>query len=138
PVIQERLLAHCPHCGSVHFVKKKGGGGKRNNSQRFLCRNCRQFFVSHTNTILFYTQKDISVWQMLYVRCMMEKYLFHKSARVCGIAVFTVFLWGHKILDALQNMHNTVALCGVVEADETFTHLLFKGNYKNFLLTPPV
>lgn len=32
----------------------------------------------------------------------------------------TAFVWRHKILDALQNMVDSVKLSGIIEGDETF------------------
>lgn len=63
---------------------------------------------------------------------MIEKYSIRKCAEVCGIYVSTSFTWRHKIFDSLQNMMNEVKLNGIVEADETFTQLSFKGNHKKF------
>lgn len=65
---------------------------------------------------------------------MIEKYSLRKTAEICGISLFTAFIWRHKILDALQNMQDSVRLDGVVEADETFIPLSFKGHHKNFNL----
>ncbi|QKF91590.1 IS1595 family transposase [Campylobacter sp. CCUG 57310] len=120
---------HCPHCNSLSFVKN----GKKNNSQRYICRDCGKTFTDTNKTILFSSKKDISVWQK-YIYCMIEKYSLHKTAEICDICVDTAFNWRHKILDALQKMQDEVRLDGVVEADETFTPLSFKGHHKNFNL----
>ncbi len=60
---------------------------------------------------------------------MMNKLSLRASARECGISVKTAFDWRHKILDALQKMAKQVRLDGIVEADETFFRLSFKGNH---------
>ena len=65
---------------------------------------------------------------------MIEKYSLRKTAEICDISLPTAFAWRHKILDALQEMMNEVKLDGIVEADETFMTILFKGNHKNFKL----
>lgn len=65
---------------------------------------------------------------------MVEKYSLRKTAEICKINLATAFVWRHKILDALQNMMNQTTLDGVVEADETFFSLSFKGYHKNFRL----
>ena len=51
-----------------------------------------------------------------------------KSAENCNISKNTSFIWRHKILDALQNMASDVRLNGIIEADETFFALSFKGS----------
>ena len=61
---------------------------------------------------------------------MMNGFTVRKSAEICGINKDTAFIWRHKILDALQNMASDVKLDGIVEADETFFAISFKGNHK--------
>ena len=81
-------------------------------------------------------KKDISVLEK-YVHCMIEKYPLRKCAEICDINLATAFAWRHKILDALQKMMEQVELDGVVQADETFTTISYKGNHKNFNLPRP-
>ena len=61
---------------------------------------------------------------------MMNGFTVRKSAEICGISKDTVFIWRHKILDALQNMAASVNLDGIIEADETFFAISFKGDHK--------
>ena len=42
----------------------------------------------------------------------------------------TAFTWRHKILDTLRELTEKVYLTGIVEADETFFNVSFKGNHK--------
>lgn len=128
-VIQPKEITHCPHCQSTHFVKN----GRDCDNQRYLCRDCRKSFVEQTGTILYHSQKDTAVWEK-YIHCMMEKYPLRKCAKICNINLATAFAWRHKILDALQNMMRDVELDGVVQADETFTTLSYKGHHKSFKL----
>ena len=128
-VIEAKEVSNCPHCASTHFVKN----GTKCNNQRYLCRDCKKSFIEHTGTILYNSQKDIEVWE-LYIHCMIEKYPLRKCAKICDINLATAFAWRHKILDALQNMMDDVELDGVVQADETFTAISYKGNHKSFKL----
>ena len=57
-----------------------------------------------------------------------------KSAEICGINKDTAFIWRHKILDALQNMASDVKLDGIVEADEAFFPISYKGNHKKSVI----
>ena len=91
-----------PHCKSVHVVKN----GHKDGAQRFLCRDCKKTFAITNNMILFSTKKQISTWEK-YLECMMNKFSLRKCAEVCEIGLSTAFIWRHKILDTLQNMHNT-------------------------------
>ena len=131
-VIQPRKVETCPHCQSTHFVKN----GKRNGKQNFRCRSCNKAFVEQTGTILFSMKKDISVLEK-YVHCMIEKYPLRKCAEICNINVATAFAWRHKILDALQNMMAEVELDGIVEADETYSTMSYKGHHRDFKLPRP-
>ena len=114
----------CPCCGSKRVIKN----GKRSDGrQSFLCEDCYGRFSSTTGTILRGSPKKLSVWKK-FVECLMNGYTVRKSAEVCSIDPSTSFKWRHKILDALQNMANSVELSGIVEADETFFRVSYKGN----------
>ena len=75
------------------------------------------------------TRKDLNVW-IKYVDCMLNGFSVRKVAEECGIHRNTAFAWRHKILDAIKNMANDVILDGIVEADETFFTISYKGNHK--------
>jgi hypothetical protein len=61
---------------------------------------------------------------------MMMGLSLRKSASKCGISNATAFYWRHKILGALQNITEIKQkLSGIVEADETFFPLSYKGNH---------
>ncbi len=116
----------CPICGSVSVVRN---GHRADGTQRFICRDCHKSFVVTTNSIVAGTKKDLSVWEQ-YISCMMQGLSIRKTAEICGIHRNTAFYWRHKILDALQNMADNVTLNGIVEADETFFAVSYKGNHK--------
>lgn len=117
----------CPHCGGTHVVRN---GHRKDGKQRFVCRDCGKSFVINANAITSGTRKDLSTWQA-YIDCMMNGFSVRKSADVCGICKNTAFDWRHKVLDALQGMQDSVELEGIVEADETFFPVSYKGNHKN-------
>ena len=115
----------CPHYKSNKIVKN----GFRNSIQRFICKDCNKSFTVRTNTITEHSKKSFETWSK-FIECMMNSFTVRRSAEICGINKDTAFIWRHKVLDALQNMQNSVELNGVVEADETFFALSFKGNHK--------
>ncbi len=117
----------CPICGCAHVVRN---GHRNDRAQRFVCKDCGRSFVAASNTIAASTKKDISVWEK-YVDCMINGFSLRKTARICGIHKNTAFIWRHKILEALQNMADSVILNGIIEADETFFAVSYKGNHKN-------
>ena len=115
----------CPHCKSVHVVKN----GHVKGGQRYMCKDCKRTFAITNNTILFSSKKPLGTWEK-YLECMMNKFSLRKCAEVCEIGLSTAFIWRHKILDALQNMHNEVIINGIAQADETYFSVSYKGNHK--------
>lgn len=121
--LQDRCC--CPRCQSINVVKN----GHKDGNQRFRCKECGKTFTFSNNTILFSTKKDLYTWKK-YCECFLDKLPLRRCAEVCEISLETAFRWRHKILDTLQNMQNDVALKGIVESDETFFALSFKGTKK--------
>ena len=115
----------CSLCGCIHVVRN---GHRKDGTQRYVCKDCGKSFVIATNSIVSGTRKDLSVWEQ-YIDCMMNGLSIRKTAVACGIHRNTAFLWRHKILDALQNMADDVTLDGIIEADETFFAISYKGNH---------
>ena len=117
----------CPYCGSTEAVRF----GQRNGIQRYRCRgkDCGKMFSDLTGSILSATRKDFQVWKR-YVKCMMDGLSVRKSAAICKINRNTAFVWRHKIIDALALLATKQKrLGGIVEADETFFPLSYKGGY---------
>ncbi len=115
----------CPYCGSKHVVRF---GHRKDGTQRYKCRACGKTFVSTSNSIASGTRKSLAVWEE-YVDCMMLGLSVRETADRCGIHRNTAFAWRHKILGALQYMADNVVLSGIIEADETFFAVSFKGNH---------
>lgn len=113
----------CPICGDVEHIVKNG---KRAGSQRYICKHCKKSFMANTTSILERTHKSISVWKK-FLECMVHGMSILKTAEVCEINKNTAFAWRHKVLDALSQMVEDTSLEGIVEADETFFILSYKG-----------
>ena len=113
----------CPVCGCIHIVRN---GHRKDGTQRYVCRDCGKSFVATTNTIAMYTKKDVETWET-YIDCMINGFALRKTADICDISLNTAFYWRHKILGALQNMADSVILNGIIEADETFFPVSYKG-----------
>ena len=123
PLSLQPIKTKCPFCGSEHIVKN----GTAKGTQRLLCRDCHKTFSHVKNTVFARSKYSLSTWK-LYVECMLNKFSIRKCAKECNISVPTAFYWRHKILDALREDMGATSLNGVVEADETFTLLSFKGS----------
>ena len=116
----------CPHCHNKYIVKN----GKNKNVQRYLCKTCKRSFVKTTNTPIFSTKKDITVW-INFLECLINQYSIAKTSKLLKISISTAFLWRHKILDAIRENFNCKILSKEIQCDETFFQESFKGNHKS-------
>ena len=117
----------CPHCGSLHVVKD----GKHSGAQRFKCNDCRKRFGWSTGTMFSHSRKGLESW-LKYANCFLEKKTLRECAKECGISLDTAFKWRHKLCDGLGQLHDSIELNGVVEADETYFAPNYKGAQKKF------
>ncbi len=115
----------CPHCHHDKYIKV----GKVRGVQRFKCKGCNRTFGLNTNTVIHKTQKPLYMWER-YVELMFNGFSIHKIAKELNIAVTTAFYWRHKILSALKKATKS-NLSGIIEADETYFPLSFKGQKKD-------
>jgi len=116
---------YCPSCGCAEDIIKFG---KKNGTQRYRCKNCGRIFNAMARTVFEGTKKSLIVWEK-YIECMLDGLSLRKTARACSISVRTAFMWRHKILDALSQKHEReTRLRGVIEADETFFRISYKGS----------
>lgn len=121
---------YCPYCQSHRVVKN----GHKDGRQRFICKECKHTYTWTNNTIL-YGMKISYDTLLKYCDCMMHKMTIRQCATCCRISKSSSFDWRHKILDALQNMHNEVVLNGIIESDETYFGLSFKSCKNPDILT---
>jgi transposase-like protein len=136
-LVSEQRFTHgvvCPICGSVGHASRNGH--RKDGKQRYICKDCDKSFVSNTNSITSGTRKDYSVWKA-YIQCMVNGLSVRKTAELCDIHRNTAFIWRHKILDALNKVYESTKLEGIVEADETFFSVSFKGNHKKSMFVMP-
>ena len=130
--IAERRFAGgrvCPICGGAHVQRN---GHQSNGSQKYVCRDCGKSFTIRKNTVFAGTRKDLATWER-YMECMAQGLSLDRSAAACGITHATAFVWRHKILDALGVAADGKAgLSGIVEADETFRPVSYKGDARRF------
>ena len=126
-------VVSCKNCGSVHIVKN---GKDRHGHTRYLCRDCNSTFGDMTGTTVSGTHKDASVWQE-YIRNLIQGCSLAECAESCKISVPTAFVWRHKILNALNESSFSDYFTGMVEMDEMYVRISYKGNHsksKNFAM----
>ena len=119
---------HCPHCGS-NKINKNGTAHK--TLPQFICRNCKKTYTIRTNTIFYYSKKDIKIWQE-YIELFSQGLSLRKIVETMDgkISYPTSFYWRHKILKVLTKKDDNDKLGGIIEADETFFEESQKGARK--------
>lgn len=113
----------CPYCASRNVVKWSLCA---NGTRRYKCKGCMHTFTLSRNTVFFHARKDLQTIRS-YVKGLAGKETVRTAAKNCGIGIRTSFLWRHRILDSLHGVMDGVLLDGVVEADEFFFPISYKG-----------
>lgn len=117
----------CPACQSKTNIVKNG---HKNNTQRFKCKNCNKFFSITTNSIINHTtltfDQFITIMDSLVnVRSIAKVALeLHMSER----EIYNIRI---RILKILGTIMNRTVLKEVIEADEKYISISFKGTRKN-------
>jgi transposase-like protein len=121
-LIESRLEEnpHCPHCSCSRIYKH----GKKSNLQRYKCSNCGKTFNALTGTPLARLRKK-HLW-LRYMDCMLESTVIRTAGKKLNIDKRTAFLWRHRFSKQLGK-DTSPLLQGIVEADETYTRLSYKG-----------
>jgi len=112
----------CPHCGNHQVVRN----GTLHGKQRYVCRACSKSFMDTTNSLLASAKLDTDKIKALF-SCMVHSKSIRHAADMVGVNKNTAFLWRHKVLDAIGK--EQANLSGIIEADETFFRISYKGNH---------
>lgn len=115
----------CVHCGSLSIVKNGHFQGK----QRYKCKDCNKQFNDLTLSSLACTKLPLDKW-MNYAKCMLFGMSIRKSAELIDVCVKTSFYMRHKILDCIREYIGVGTVKGIVEVDETFQAVSYKGNHR--------
>ena len=83
-----------------------------------------------TSNITCKSKHTLETWSN-YVSSMLAGMSLRDSAGVCGISHKTAFYWRHKVMASLSEvLAGKLTLQDIVEADETFFPVSYKGNHK--------
>ena len=126
-------LHNCRRCGSHAILKY---GKDKNGKQRYKCKNCNAIFYATSYSVISKSRHDLSVWKR-YIILLLKGASLEECDKECLISVQTAFTWRHKILHALQSDQSNRMLGGVVEIDDMFFSVSYKGNHKkskNFVM----
>lgn len=119
--LEQKEVYPCPHCQS----ERLGRWGRQSGLQRFRCRDCGKCFNALTGTPLARLRHK-ECW-LDYSQALIEGLTVRKAAARCGVDKTTSFRWRHRFLTDVAELKAT-GLTGIVEADETYFHLSFKGS----------
>lgn len=119
----------CPRCQSTSRYKH----GIEFGAQRFRCKDCNKTYTATTGTP-FHRLRD-KPKLLENAACMADGLSLRKTAARMDITVQKAFRWRHKFLSFL-NQQKPSALSGIVEADETFFPVSYKGQRKALPRSP--
>lgn len=121
----ESPIATCRKCESSQIAKF---GKDKNGKQRYKCRSCGCTFTGTSFSAFAHSHCAPDVWKK-YIPLLLSRCSLEKCASECGISVRTAFLWRHKILGLLQKDQENRFMNGIVEADDMFFSISYKGNH---------
>lgn len=123
----DRNIECCNKCGSVKISKH---GKTRKGQQRYRCSDCGHTFTSISDSVFSGTHKSTNQWKNFILYTLEGKSL-RFCAEQCNISLPTSFSWRHKLLSALASEQFSDKLGGIIEVDEMFVPVSYKGNHKN-------
>jgi transposase-like protein len=112
----------CPHCESHDIAK----AGSKDGRKRYKCKNvdCGKSFNALTGTS--FANLHMPEKHLDHAKYMVQKLTIREVADLLDIDIHTAFRWRHRFLEAITN-EQPLHLGGIVEADETYFPLSFKG-----------
>ena len=110
----------CPYCLSCNYTR----WGKRNDMQRYKCKDCKKTFNSLTKTPLARLRRK-GHW-LDYAQCLKEGVTIREAASICGIHRNTSFRWRHRFVSNLKFI-KAKKLGGIIEMGNTIFKESFKG-----------
>ena len=120
-------VAKCRKCESSKIIKD---GKDKNGKQRYKCSSCGCRFTSTSFSVVSNSHCSLEKWHK-YIQLLLNGDSLAECAKQCEISVRTAFLWRHKILNILQRDQDNRVMNGIVEIDDMFFSISYKGNHKN-------
>ncbi len=121
-IYKHKKIECCPICGGNKYIKY----GSYKEIQRYKCKECGKTFSNTTNSIWYYSKKELNVW-IKFIQLTIEKKSLRKCAKKLHISLATAFFWRHKILHGLKLDIIPNELKGNVHINKTIVIENFKG-----------
>ena len=109
----------CVRCGSTDRII-------RVNENSYVCKSCNKKFTLNPNSICSNTNCSSLTW-MKVLYCLLESYSVKRACNYCNISPETYYNIRTKLFYAMQLMLDEVKLYGVIECDNTFVRMSYKG-----------
>lgn len=132
----ETKTEKCRKCEGTQIVKF---GKDKNGKQRYKCQSCGCTFTNTSFSVVSHSHCSFDIWKK-YIEALLEGVSLKKCAARCNISVQTAFIWRHKILSVLQKDQENRVMNGIVETDDMFVAVSYKGNHsksKKFSMPRP-
>lgn len=117
----------CPKCHSNESIVKNG---HKNNTQRFKCKICNKFFSITTDTIIEHTSLTFEQFITIMDSLINIKSISKVSSEI-NISPREAYNIRIRILEILGLIMNNFILKEIVEADEKYLRISFKGTRKD-------
>ena len=115
----------CPLCNNSNVVKN----GTKNKAQRYLCKSCSKYFSITTNNIINHSK--LSHIQLLKIlECMARFDTLEITSKEVGISERQAYNIRIKIINLFKKINEKELLKGIVQADEKYLRISFKGTRK--------
>lgn len=116
----------CPQCHTNNSIVKNG---HKNNTQRFKCKACNKFFSITTGSIISHI--TLTFEQFITVMdSLINVRSIYKVASEINISAREVYNVRIRILEILGSIMDDVILNELIEADEKYLRISFKGTRK--------
>lgn len=130
-VKEDSLQNHkCPKCNGNHIIKH----GKRNDIQRYKCKDCSKVFSERTNSALYNTKIPVEKW-LMYIPLMFNKISIRECSKILNISVKTSFFMRHKILGCLEVILKNRPMKNAKKVESIYFDTSYKGNHGKNTIT---
>ena len=114
---------HCPHCGSVRFIKN---GFNPHHKQKYRCKDCRSVFMATTGTLFTHSKTTFDIWGT-FIAGELNDLTLNAQVVATGLSRTTCFNMRHKLYKAASKIQDGSVLSGQIELDPTYTKINLKG-----------
>lgn len=121
----------CIRCGSTNLKKN----GHKCGTQRYKCKDCDKYFSITTKTILGNSRIKYSQLKCI-IRGILDIKPIYKIALESGLSKTQVYNFKIRIFSILDNVFKDEKLKEIVQIDEKYFRISFKGTKKSNMPRP--